>query len=131
MDQRKEALIAYLQKNLKIAEDSLSEIDGVKAKIEELRKTICELETKLAGMDGEDVLRSDIEEINGFIKDLTEEPAVTEDEIVEEPTEKEDVIEEKEEIAENVEDVVEQTAENRTVVFGFAERKEETPCGVV
>jgi hypothetical protein len=79
---KKEMLIAYLNKNLEIAKHKLGEYDEINKELELLKKEIETLEGNLAAIGPVDNIKADIAEIAGFIDDLTS--VEKQDEVVEE-----------------------------------------------
>lgn len=83
MDEKKEKLVAYLNKNLQIAEDAVSEFKSLEAEINELEETLLKKKEDLAALGDLSLAIANVDEIRGFIEDLTKPEEIPEN-IVEE-----------------------------------------------
>ena len=86
MDERKEKLIAYLKKNLRIAELTVEEFGKIQEEIAELESKLLEKKKNLSDLGDIDTAIANVDEIRGFIDDLTKPVEVPEqDEEIDEP----------------------------------------------
>ena len=100
MDERKEKLVAYLSKNLQIAELTVAEFEKVKNEIADLKEKLEKKEAELLDLGDIDIAIANVDEIRGFIEDLTKPEELPEDNVNEaeiddnQETEQEESVEE-------------------------------------
>ena len=80
MDERKEKLIAYLSKNLQIAEAVVGEFTTLRKEIDELEDLIAKKKAEFAALGDPSTAIANVDEIRGFIEDLTKPEELPEDE---------------------------------------------------
>ena len=79
MDERKEKLIAYLSKNLQIAETTVAEFDKIKEEIQKLEDELSKKKVELEELGDLETAIANVDEIRGFIEDLTKPEEIPED----------------------------------------------------
>lgn len=90
MDERKEKLITYLKKNLHIAELTVEEFAKIQEEIADLENKLLEKKKALSDLGDLDTAIANVDEIRGFINDLTKPVEIPEEaEEVSEPIEEE------------------------------------------
>ena len=92
MDEKKEKLVAYLNKNLQIAEAAVSEFKSLEAEINELEATILKKKEDLAELGDLSLAIANVDEIRGFIEDLTKPEEIPENSVEEGSTPCEDCV---------------------------------------
>ena len=71
MDERKEKLVAYLSKNLQIAESVVLEFSNLNKEIEDLEALLSKKKAELVELGDYETAIANVDEIRGFIEDLT------------------------------------------------------------
>ncbi len=84
MDERKEKLITYLKKNLHIAELTVEEFAKIQEEIADLENKLLEKKKALSDLGDLDIAIANVDEIRGFIDDLTK-PVEIPEEVEEAP----------------------------------------------
>ena len=79
MEDKKEKLVAYLTKNLRLAEEVVDDFDRIGKDIKELEEALEQKKLELEALGDFETAKANVDEIRGFIEDLTKPEDVPEE----------------------------------------------------